>query len=335
MKIIEYSEKYRDDMLFCYLSAKDAIGKYAPEAYRAPVLKDDLLDVEAHYIAKGDKFWLAIDDDNRVAGMIAAAVLNENELRLHRLFIKPDKKRHGTGSKLLDAVEKFAASNNIKKIYTRFALWYQDAEPFYTAKGFKHVRTEKHLKTMAKNLTASQIVNMVELSKEQLLQAAQILTDELPLGWGSLKDAMEEIDMRLFKEKGNTLLAAVKNDAVLGFVGILPHYNGKVYEIHPLAVRRDVQGRGIGTTLVAAIEDAARGQGGLTVYLGTDDEKEPGQTSLANVDLYDNFPNKIANFAAGDHQAAFYLKMGYAVVGVVPDANGRGKPDIMLAKKLL
>lgn len=28
----------------------------------------------------------------------------------------------------------------------------------------------------------------------------------------------------------------------------------------------------------------------------------------------------------------FYQKMGFAIVGVMPDANGIGKPDIYIAK---
>jgi aminoglycoside 6'-N-acetyltransferase I len=30
----------------------------------------------------------------------------------------------------------------------------------------------------------------------------------------------------------------------------------------------------------------------------------------------------------------FYQKLGYVIVGVIPDANGPGKPDIMMAKRV-
>jgi hypothetical protein len=33
-------------------------------------------------------------------------------------------------------------------------------------------------------------------------------------------------------------------------------------------------------------------------------------------------------------QDEFYQKLGYVIVGVIPDANGFGKPDIFMAKRL-
>ncbi len=78
----------------------------------------------------------------------------------------------------------------------------------------------------------------------------------------------------------------------------------------------------------------ARSLGGLTIYLGADDETDDGETSLSGVDLYDDLGGKIQNFQAGTHQSAFYLKLGYQIIGVMPDANGSGKPDIFFGKSL-
>ena len=179
-----------------------------------------------------------------------------------------------------------------------------------------------------------EIIDMKTLPQEMLQQAGQILTDELPEGWANLGEAMEEINDRLFNEKDNTFLAVVEDNTLIGFVGILPIYGGKVFELHPLAVRKDMQGRGIGRLLVESIEKAARERNGITMWLGADDEREPGQTSFANVNLYEDLSRKIEEFNPGRHQTAFYIKMGYTVVGVMPDANGIGKPDIFLAKRL-
>ncbi len=177
-----------------------------------------------------------------------------------------------------------------------------------------------------------EIINMTQLNKNQIIQAAQILTDSIPIGWPTLQDALAEINELLIPE--NTLLAAVENDIVIGWGGILPEYNGKVFEIHPLVVRSDRRRQGIGRAIVTALEDEARKQGGLTIYAGADDERGDGETSLANVDLYDDLPEKIKSFSPGTHQSGFYLKLGYKIIGVMPDANGVGKPDIYLGKRL-
>lgn len=180
---------------------------------------------------------------------------------------------------------------------------------------------------------AVEIINMQKLDHSMLDQSAAILNRSIPLGWPTLEEARQEIRDRLVA--GNTLLAAVKGNKVLGWGGILePIYDGRVFELHPLAVDQQVRGRGIGRSLVTALEDEARRQGGLTMYLGADDESAEGETSLAKADLYEDLPGKLQNFLPSTHQSAFYLKLGYTIIGVMPDANGPGKPDIFLGKKL-
>ena len=99
MKIIRYDEKYRDDMIFVVLSAKDALG-------RAPRLNSDLLDVRANYLDRDDGFFLALGDDDRVLGCVGFSRIDgTDEAFLHRLFVKPAMKRRGIGSALLAAAE--------------------------------------------------------------------------------------------------------------------------------------------------------------------------------------------------------------------------------------
>ena len=191
-----------------------------------------------------------------------------------------------------------------------------------------------------------EIVNMRTLHQAQRAQAAQMLTDEIPLGWPTLADAEKEVhcwlnpgecgtpDCKWSGDRKTTFLAVVENGEVVGWCGILPSYSGRVFELHPLVVRRDWQRKGVGAMLVEALSETARKQGGLTLWLGADDEKPGGETSLANADLYDNLPKRIREFNPGTHQAAFYRKIGFEVIGVMPDANGIGKPDIFLAKRL-
>jgi len=53
------------------------------------------------------------------------------------------------------------------------------------------------------------------------------------------------------------------------------------------------------------------------------------------VNLYENLWEKIRDIRnLKHHPFEFYQKLGYVVTGVVPDANGLGKPDILMAKRL-
>ena len=56
---------------------------------------------------------------------------------------------------------------------------------------------------------------------------------------------------------------------------------------------------------------------------------------MDGVDLYDDTFDKIKNIQnTGNHPFPFYEKLGYKIVGVIPDANGIGKPDILMAKRI-
>ena len=98
MKIIKYESKYRDDMIFMVLEAKNALG-------RIPHLNEDLLDIDRYYFSHGDMFWLAISDNNRVIGCIGYNRQTQDTASLHRLYIKYDLKRQGIGTKLLKTAE--------------------------------------------------------------------------------------------------------------------------------------------------------------------------------------------------------------------------------------
>lgn len=146
-----------------------------------------------------------------------------------------------------------------------------------------------------------------------------------------LDTAMEEIE-ESFTDGYISLTAVDETDTVLGWVGGRPDY-AKVWELHPLVVRPSHQRRGIGRMLVEALEEAVRERGAITLQLGTDDEMN--QTSLGGIELYPEPWEHIKNIKNLDnHPFEFYQKLGYVIVGVTPDANGLGKPDIKMAKRV-
>ncbi len=126
----------------------------------------------------------------------------------------------------------------------------------------------------------------------ELLEAAAVLLvdhfDE-PGGWREMRSPREEVT-NVLKER--FALAAMEDGFLQGWIGGLPQYTGRVWELHPLVVHRACRLRGIGRALVAAFEEEVRHRGAHTITLGTDDHT--GMTSLSAVDLYDDLPGKLA-----------------------------------------
>ena len=105
MKIITFEEKYRDDLIFMILEAKDALG-------RVPGLNEDLLDIQKSYMDNGGMFWIAIDESDRVIGSVGVRMIdNSNECYIHRLFVKCNQKHNGIGTKLLTTAEEYVKKN--------------------------------------------------------------------------------------------------------------------------------------------------------------------------------------------------------------------------------
>ncbi len=167
-------------------------------------------------------------------------------------------------------------------------------------------------------------------------QAAGILTlafrEHWPDSWAALEDALAEVHAMLAPDR-ICRAACDENGTVVGWIGGIPEYDGNVWELHPLAVHPAHQQRGIGRALVADFEAQVRARGGLTIMLGSDDVD--AMTTLSGVDLYTDPWEHIRNIRnLKRHPYAFYHKLGYTIIGVMPDANGRGQPDIYMGKRV-
>jgi aminoglycoside 6'-N-acetyltransferase I len=181
-----------------------------------------------------------------------------------------------------------------------------------------------------------QIVDLRSDNSKAIEQAASMLVSAFkvhcPNACPDMQSALKEVEEAT--QPGKIVRAAVDEDgAVLGWIGAISEYDGHAWELHPLVVRPDLQGNGVGKALVADLDQQVKLHGGGTIYLGTDDED--GMTTLADKDLYDDIPGNLTNIRnLKNHPYDFYLKQGFSIVGVIPDANGHGKPDIIMAKRL-
>jgi aminoglycoside 6'-N-acetyltransferase I len=181
------------------------------------------------------------------------------------------------------------------------------------------------------------IVSLTPDQNNLIQQAARILVDAFrthsPHSWPTLESGLDEVHEMLSDDRIMRVALDTEGNA-MGWIGGIPQYDGHVWELHPLVVKPELQGKGIGRALVFDFEEQVRSHGALTIMLGADDEDN--RTSLSNVDLYADIWRKIKEISNFNrHPYEFYQKMGYTITGVMPDANGIGKPDIFMSKRIL
>jgi aminoglycoside 6'-N-acetyltransferase I len=180
------------------------------------------------------------------------------------------------------------------------------------------------------------IIPLQKENEDLIKQAAQLLKaafqEHWPDSWTTIEEGLQEVHEMLDPER-ICRVAIDDENKLLGIIGGIPQYDGNVWELHPLAVQPNIQKQGVGKRLVEDFENQVKERGGLTIILGSDDEDS--MTSLSNNDVYENLWDKIKNIQnIKGHPFEFYQKMGYIISGIVPDANGIGKPDILMAKKV-
>lgn len=171
---------------------------------------------------------------------------------------------------------------------------------------------------------------------DEMDEAARILVEEFrefaPDAWPDLASARAEIADIVAKE-GFLFAAFDPSGALIGWAGGLPLNGVAAWELHPLVVSGATRKAGTGRALVDAVSREAGRRGGAVLFAGSDDET--GGTSIGGKDLWDDPLAHLARIKnLKNHPYEFYLRIGFKLVGVLPDASGPGKPDIWLARKI-
>jgi aminoglycoside 6'-N-acetyltransferase I len=183
------------------------------------------------------------------------------------------------------------------------------------------------------------LIKDLQRSDSQSIEEVALILQESFKGhcpdYDNVEDARKKV-LEAFEDHEISRIAVDENGSVLGWVGGIRLYNGHVYELDPLVVRKDTHGSGVGRKLVEDFERIAGEKGAETIWLGTDDEDS--RTNLSDCNLYPDVLGHASQICNRDdrlgHPFKFYQKLGFVVVGVLPDANGPGKPDIYMAKRV-
>jgi N-acetylglutamate synthase-like GNAT family acetyltransferase len=145
-----YEEKYRDDLIFMVLQAKDALG-------RKPTINNDLLDIKSNYFDRGDSFWIAVNKNDRVIGCVGySRIEHSEEAFLHRLYVKASEKHKGIGTKLLSTAENEMRRKGITVSRVHLGApkeqWFESYS-FYPKNGYQEYKP----RYMRKNLAISSL----------------------------------------------------------------------------------------------------------------------------------------------------------------------------------
>jgi aminoglycoside 6'-N-acetyltransferase I len=179
-----------------------------------------------------------------------------------------------------------------------------------------------------------QICSLVPENEARLREVAQMLWEGFRENWPdaypTVESAMQEVRASL--EGGKiSRVAVTPGGEVRGWISAAPQYNGHVWELHPLVVKKEHRRQGVGRVLVEDLVQQVKARGGLTIWLGTDDESN--MTSLSGVELFPGVLNHLAGIKnLHEHPFEFYQKVGFEIIGVMPDANGPEKPDILMGR---
>ena len=141
------------------LEAKNALG-------RVPGLNEDLLDIQQNYFDKGDMFWIALDDNDRVIGSVGySSVENSDDVVLHRLFVKSNLKHLGIGTALLKTAEEHLISIGKKAAIVHLG----NKEHFYESWQFypKHGYVEYEPSYMRKELQKTELWDIYDINRNK------------------------------------------------------------------------------------------------------------------------------------------------------------------------
>ena len=173
-------------------------------------------------------------------------------------------------------------------------------------------------------------------SEETKIQAAEILYITFVeynenLWLKNMEEATEEVEECIKEE--NICIGIKINGKLIGWAGLKPMYD-KTWELHPIVIKKEFQGKEYGKKLLNEIEKNALNNGIIGIVAGSDDETN--STSLSDKEIngkniFEEIKN-IKNYK--NHPYEFYQKCGYTIIGIIPNANGQNKPDIWLWKDI-
>lgn len=137
MKIIEYNESYKDQVIKLILSIQQ-------DEYSIPISIDDqpdLLTIPASYQTGNGNFWVALEDDV-VIGTIALIDLGNQLTTLRKMFVAKEYRGTGLSNNLLDTLISWCKHKQVATIYLGTTSRFLAAHRFYEKNNFVSITKE-------------------------------------------------------------------------------------------------------------------------------------------------------------------------------------------------
>ena len=101
---------------------------------------DDLRDLRAAgdaFASRAGAWWVCEDARGRVCASAAVDLASEGDAELHRLYVRPDRRRRGIGEALVGQAERFAAQAGAARLCFWSDTRFEAAHRLYSRLGFQ------------------------------------------------------------------------------------------------------------------------------------------------------------------------------------------------------
>jgi putative acetyltransferase len=116
---------------------------------------DDLPDLRApstSYDRTGGAFWAVEDERGRVCACVAVDFPERETAELHRLYVRPDQRGRGLGSRLVHQAEAHARSNGAGRIMLWSDTRFVTAHRLYTRLGYVKAEEQRQLADISQSV---------------------------------------------------------------------------------------------------------------------------------------------------------------------------------------
>jgi len=181
-------------------------------------------------------------------------------------------------------------------------------------------------------------MRIVDLSTEDdcvVEQVATLLLEGVAVHssnpWSDVTSALDEVG-ESFDANHISRVAFDDGDTMLGWTAGYSTYNGYIWQLYPLVLATHSFNLDIGHLLIQDFEEQVRTRGGLSILLSID--VEPALIAPSILCENNLWQHMTALQRLDNHRIEFFRQLGFTIVGVIPNAHGQGKPDVLLERSV-